>query len=112
MEECPCLFLGHGLWSRAAPGVCVQGYVPQLNFSLTLSVCKMARVWPAFGGGSAVDGGPESGSCASKMAIEVFRKRLDATRGLFPSSSCKVFPSWVKSALVILYILMFVRFAV
>lgn len=33
-----------------------------------------------------MDDGPESGSCASKMAIEVFRKRLHAAGGLFPSS--------------------------
>ena len=54
-------------------------------------------------------GGPESGACASKMAIEVFRKRLNAAGGLFPSSSCKVFPSWIKSVLVILYVLVFMR---
>lgn len=59
-----------------------------------------------------MDDGPESGFCASKMAIEVFRKRLHAAGGLFPSSSCKVFPSWFKSALVILYVLMFLSFAI
>lgn len=59
-----------------------------------------------------MDDGPESGSCASKMAIEAFRKRLNAAGGLFPSSSCKVFPPRVKSALVIQYILMFISFAI
>lgn len=48
-----------------------------------------------------MDDGPEGGSCASKMAIEVFRKRLYAAGRLFPSSSCKVFPSQFKSALEI-----------
>lgn len=59
-----------------------------------------------------MDDGPESGSCASKMAIEVFRKRLHAAGGLLPSSPCNVFPSQFKSALVILYVLMFLSFAI
>lgn len=54
-----------------------------------------------------MDDGPENGSCASKMAIEVFRKMLRTAGGLFPSSSWKVFPSQFKSALVILYVLSF-----
>lgn len=56
--------------------------------------------------------GPDKGSCASKMAIEVFRKRLCAAGGLFSSFSWKVFPSQFKSALVILYVLVFLSFAV
>lgn len=59
-----------------------------------------------------MDDGPENGSCASKMAIEVFRKRLHAAGGLFPSSSCKVFPSQFKSVLIILYVLVFLSFAI
>lgn len=59
-----------------------------------------------------MDDGPENGSCASKMAIEVFRKMLRTAGGLFPSSSWKVFPSQFKSALVILYVLMFLSFAI
>lgn len=34
----------------------------------------------------------DDGSRASKMAIEVFRRRLNAAGGLFLSSACKVFP--------------------
>lgn len=59
-----------------------------------------------------MDDGPENGSCASKMAIEVFRKRLCAAGGLFPSFSCKFFLFQFKSALVILYVLMFLSFAI
>lgn len=59
-----------------------------------------------------MDDGPESGSCASKMAIEVFRKRLHAAGRLLSSSPCNVFPSQFKSALVILYVLMFLSFAI
>lgn len=44
-----------------------------------------------------MDDGPESGSCTSKMAIEAFRKELNATGGLFQSSSYKVCPFQVES---------------
>lgn len=59
-----------------------------------------------------MDDGPGNGSCASKMAIEVFRKRLRAAGVLFPSSSCEVFPSQFKTAFIILYVLMFLVFAI
>lgn len=59
-----------------------------------------------------MDDGPESLSFASQMATEVLRKSFNTARGLFLSSSCKVFPSQVKLASVILYILMFVNFAI
>lgn len=58
-----------------------------------------------------MDDGPGNGSCASKMAIGVFRKRLCVAGVLFPSSSCEVFPSQFK-ALVILYVLMFLDFVI
>lgn len=58
-----------------------------------------------------MDDGPESASCASKMAIGVFQRRLSAAGGLF-LASCEVFPSQVKSAFyIILCTLMFVTFA-
>lgn len=59
-----------------------------------------------------MDDSPGNVSYASKMTIEVFRNRLHAAGVLFPSSSRKVFPSQLKSALVILYVLIFLGFAI
>lgn len=97
MKEHPFFHWATGF---GASGVCFQGSVLQLNHSLMYQLVNQ----PGFSLPSvrALFCGPKSGFCASKMATEVSRKRLNTAEGLFLSSSCKVCPSRVKPALVIL----------